>query len=89
MIGLLLYVACGRVDVMFAVKELSASMPAPTVCDFHKLRKLIGYFKASGELGIKRCVPEHGVGKWKRGGEKFWQVETFTDADWSAQKTHR
>ena len=88
-IGLLLYVARDRVDVMFAVKELSAHMSAPTVCALQKLRKLIGYLKANGDMGIKLCIPEFGAGKWKRGGEKFWNVETFTDADWSAHKTHR
>ena len=28
-------------------------------------------------------------GKWKSGGEQFWLVETFADADWSANKQHR
>ena len=88
-IGLLLYAARDRVDVMFAVTELSAYMAAPTVCALQKLRKLIGYLKANGDMGIKLCIPEFGTGKWKKGGEKFWNVETFTDADWSAHKTHR
>ena len=34
-------------------------------------------------------VPRHGEGKWKTGGERFWMLESFTDADWSANKKHR
>ena len=44
-----------------------------------------GYLKTSGDMGVKLVVPESGLGKWKSGGEQFWLVETFTDADWSAQ----
>lgn len=48
-----------------------------------------GYLKTSGDMGVKLVVPESGLGKWKSGGEQFWLVETFTDADWSANKQHR
>ena len=88
-IGLFLYVARDRVDVMYAVKELSSCMSCPTVCALQRLRKLIGYLRANGDMGTELSLPEFGSGKWKKGGEKFWNVETFTDADWSAHKTHR
>ena len=29
------------------------------------------------------------MGKWKQGGEQFWILETFTDADWSSNQAHR
>ena len=54
-----------------------------------KLRKLVGYLKANGEMGIKLSFPEWGTGKWKKGGDRFWNVETFTDADWAGHKAHR
>jgi hypothetical protein len=88
-IGLLLYLARERMDVMFAVKELATYMSAPTLCALQRLRKVIGYLKTSGDMGVKLVVPESGLGKWKSGGEPFWLVETFTDADWSANKQHR
>jgi hypothetical protein len=88
-IGLLLYLARERMDVMFAVKELAIYMSAPTLCALQRLRKVIGYLKTSGGMGVKLVVPESGSGKWKSGGEQVWPVETFTDADWSANKQHR
>ena len=38
---------------------------------------------------MKLSLPEFGAGKWKKNGEKFWNVEAYTDAGWSAHKTHR
>eukprot|EP00435_Cladocopium_sp_Y103_P061662 s367_g23.t1 len=88
-IGLLLYLARDRLDIMFSVKELSSCMSAPTMGALQKLRKLVGYLKASGEIGIKLTIPEHGKGHCKTGGECFWLVETFTGADWSGSRKHR
>ena len=88
-IGLLLYVARDRIDVMFTVKELSSCMAAPTTLALQRLRKLIGYLKASGNMGIKLLIPEFGAGKTRQGAETFWLLETYTDADWSANKRHR
>eukprot|EP00435_Cladocopium_sp_Y103_P068678 s126_g32.t1 len=88
-IRLLLYLARDRVDIMYSVKELCSCMSAPTMKELQKLRKLVGYLKASGEMGIKLTIPEHGKGHWKHGGERFWLVETFTDADWSGSRKHR
>ena len=56
-IGLLLYVARDRVDVMFAVKELSSCMAAPTLLPLQRLRKLIGYLKSSGNVWDETCNP--------------------------------
>ena len=74
---------------MFTVKELSSCMAAPTTLALQRLRKLIGYLKASGNMGIKLFIPEFGAGKTRQGAETFWLLETYTDADWSANKRHR
>ena len=66
-IGLLLYAARDRVDVMYCVKELSSFMSCPTVCALQKMRKLVGYLKATGDMGMKLTLPEFGAGKWKKG----------------------
>eukprot|EP00435_Cladocopium_sp_Y103_P057750 s2135_g20.t1 len=88
-IGLLLYLARDRVDIMFATKELSACVASPTLLALQRLRKLVGYLKATGDMSMKLGFPEFGMGKWKKGGEKQWLLETFTDADWSANRQHR
>eukprot|EP00435_Cladocopium_sp_Y103_P055313 s907_g18.t1 len=88
-IGLLFYVSRDRADVMYAVKELASCMSAPSLCALQKLRKLIGYLKFSGDVGMRLFFPEHGAGKCKKGLENFWLIETFTDADWSSSKKHR
>ena len=59
-IGLLLYVARDRVDVMCDVKELSSRMAAPTLLALQRLRKLIGYLKSIGDMGMKLSIPEFG-----------------------------
>ena len=38
---------------------------------------------------MKLKVPEFGSGKTKQGVETFWLMETYTDADWAANKKHR
>ena len=88
-VGLLLYLARDRPDLMFSVKEVAASMSCPTLCALQRLRKLVGYLKGSGDFGIKLIPPEFGHGRWKQGAECFWVVETFSDADWAANKSHR
>lgn len=74
---------------MFAVKELSFCMAAPTLLALKHLRKLTGYLKSSGDMRMKLSIPECGFGKTRKGSETFWFLETYTDADWSANKKHR
>ena len=88
-IGLLLYLARDRVDIMFTVKELATSMSKPTLCSLQRLRKLMGYLRFTGDMGMKLSMPEFGKGKRKEGCESEWILETFTDADWSSNKAHR
>eukprot|EP00435_Cladocopium_sp_Y103_P018358 s4574_g4.t1 len=80
-IGLLLYLSRDRLDTMFVVKELAACMSTPTLVALQKLRKLVGYLKGTGYFGVKLAMPEHGAGRWKTGGEHYWLVACFTDAD--------
>jgi hypothetical protein len=40
-------------------------------------------------FGMKLAIPEFGSGKTRHGAETFWLLETYTDADWSANKRHR
>eukprot|EP00435_Cladocopium_sp_Y103_P009690 s427_g2.t1 len=82
-VGLLLYAGRDRIDIMFTVKELASYMANPTVCSLQRLRKLIGYLK------MQLVTPCFGKGKLKSGGEKFWILECFSDADWSANRKHR
>ena len=61
-------------------------MAAPTTLALQRFRKLIGYLKSIGNMGMKLSVPEFGSGKARQGAETFWLLETYTDADWSANK---
>lgn len=40
-------------------------MSKPTLVALQHLRKLIGYLKGTGNLGVKLCNPTPGHGKWK------------------------
>ena len=66
-IGLLLYLSRDRVDIMFTVKELATSMSKPTLCSLQRLRRLMGFLKSSGNMGMKLGMPEFGKGKRKEG----------------------
>ena len=60
-IGLFLYVARDRVDVMYAMKELSSCMSCPTVCALQRLRKLFVHqwqFCMCFKQNPKRCLIE-------------------------------
>ena len=86
---LLLYLSRHRADIMFVVKELASAMSSPSLCSVQRLRKLIGFIKHTGDIGVKLPFPEDGVAKFKQGTEAFWLLETYTDADWSSNKAHR
>ena len=88
-IGLLLYLSRDLVDIMFTVKELATSMSKPTLCSLQRLRRLMGYLKRTGDMGMRLGMPEYGKGKRKEGCEFQWLLETFTDADWASNKSHR
>ena len=77
-IGLPLYLARERMDVMFAVTELATCMFGATLCRVCKrLRKVIGYLKTSGDVGVKLVVPPSRLRKMevRRRTPQFWPVE--------------
>ena len=88
-VGLCLYVGRDRPDLMFTIKELASFMSSPTVSSLQHLRKLVGFMKGVGDLAIKMQVPQAGIGKFQTGGEHAWVLESFSDADWSSNKSHR
>ena len=88
-VGLLLYLSRDRMDLIFSLKELASKMSRPTLCALQRLRKLVGYLKSTGDMGVRLFYPNPGEGRWKHDDEKFWLIESFTDADWSSNKAHR
>ena len=86
--GLCLHVGRERPHVMLIIKELASCMSAP-VAAFGRLRKIIGFMKQVGDIGMKFCIPESGVGKIHKGQKNEWVLENYSDADWSANKTTR
>ena len=64
-------------------------MSRPTLSALQHLRKLIGFLKHEGDLGIKLSSPSPGAGKWKTTQDQKWILETFSDADWMGNRAHR
>jgi hypothetical protein len=56
-VGMCLYLGRDRPDVVFAIKELASKMSKPTCTSLQHLRKLVGYLKGTGELGVKLQCP--------------------------------
>ena len=88
-VGMCLYLSRDRPDIIFPVKEVSGKMSRPTLTSLQHLRKLIGYLKKMGALGILLQYPQPGVGKWRTSTEKYWILESYSDADWASNKAHR
>ena len=87
-VGVCLYLAKDRPDLPFPVKELSGYMSRPTHGALQKLKKLIGYPKSTADYCVVLEPPAPGQGK-RRSTDKFWVLESFTDADWSSNQRHR
>ena len=45
--------------------------------------------KHVGDVGIHLSFPSPGQGKLSSGGDYKWVLETYSDADWSANKSNR
>ena len=88
-VGSCLYIGRERPDLMFTIKELASSMASPTLSSLQHLRKLIGFMKQVGDVGIHLSFPAPGQGKISAGGDHKWVLETYSDADWSANKSNR
>jgi hypothetical protein len=88
-VGLCLYIARERPDLMYTIKELSACMSSPTLAALAHLRKMIGYMKAVGDVGVLLEYPQPGQGRLDAGGVSEWILESFSDADWSSNRATR
>ena len=86
-VGVCLYLARARPDLLFSVKELSGYMSRPTHGALQKLKKLMGYLKGTADYCVLLEPPAPGQGKW-RSTDKFWVLESFADADWSSNQRH-
>ena len=53
------------------------------------LKKLVGYLKHTGNVGVKLTYSMPGQGKYKTSAEKTWILETYSDADWAGNRVHR
>ena len=74
---------------MFTIKELASVMSSPSVSSLHHLRKLSGFMKSVGDVGVKMQTPQPGIGKMQSGGSRSWILKSYSDADWSRNKSHR
>ena len=87
-IGICLYLARDRPDVLYSVKELSSYMAKPTHAALQKLKKFVGYLRGTEEYCMALETPMPGQGKWKT-STTCWILESFSDSDWSCNQQHR
>eukprot|EP00435_Cladocopium_sp_Y103_P035447 s2263_g9.t1 len=88
-VGMWLYLSRDRPDCMYTIKELAGRMSSPTLAALQQLRKLIGYLKQTGDVGIKLVHPSPGHGKLKVTTDRHWILETYSDSDWMGNRVHR
>ena len=63
-------------------------MSRPTCTALQRLRKLVGYLKATPNYCVLVEIPTGGQGKW-HATDQFWLLESFSDSDWSSNQSHR
>ena len=88
-IGICLYLAQDRPDVLCSVKELSSYMAKPTHAALQKLKKFVGYLRGTEEYCMGIETPMSGQGKWKTSTTTCWILESFSDSDWSCNQQHK
>jgi hypothetical protein len=88
LIGMLIYLSQERMDVGFVTKELASKMAKPTTVALARLKKLLGYLKATADYACKLTIPEPGVGLVAHSNHEL-NLESFSDSDWSGNKVHR
>ena len=84
-----LYLGRDRPDAIFAIKEFAGRMSRPTLISLQHLKKLVGYLKHTGNVGVKLSYPMPGQGKYKTSTEKMWILETYSDAEWAGNRARR
>eukprot|EP00435_Cladocopium_sp_Y103_P024696 s2951_g6.t1 len=88
-VGLCLYISRERPDLMYTIKELASSMSSPTISSLGHLRKLVGFMKQLGDIGIRLRVPMPGHGRFSACEDCNLLLESYSDADWSSNRNHR
>ena len=88
-VGLCLYISRERPDLMFGIKELASVMSSPTIASLGHLRKLVGFMKQLGDIGVRLHIPFPGSGKFSAGCDTNWILQSYSDADWSSNRNHR
>ena len=76
-----LYLSQERMDVGFVTKELASKMAKPATAALARLKKLLGYLKATADSACKLTIPEPGGG--------LVVHSNHDDSDWSGNKVHR
>jgi hypothetical protein len=56
-------------------------MSAPTLTSLARLRKMVGFLRVVGDIGLHLQFPQDGHGRLNAGGECRWILESFSDAD--------
>jgi len=64
-------------------------MASPSVAALGHLRKLIGFMKQMGDIGIYMEAPLPGKGKLSAGGVSTWLLQSYSDAEWSSNQSNR
>ena len=76
-------------DLMFTIRKLASSMASPTMTALQHLKKMIGYMKHVRDVGVKLVALVPGQGKCVDGSNQQWLLESYSDADWSSNNSHR
>ena len=87
--GMGIYLSQERADLCFAVKELASKMSKPTELALQRMRKFLGYVKATKDYAVRLFLPVRGRGFWKQSEDKQWILEGFSDSDWAGDRTSR
>jgi hypothetical protein len=88
-VGMALYLGRDRPDAIVVIKKLAGKMNRHTLTSLQHLKKLVGYLKHTGNVGVKLTYSMPGQGKYKTSAEKTWILETYSDADWAGNRVHR
>ena len=64
-------------------------MSSPALTVLGHLRKLVGFMKQMGDIGVRLQVPFPGQGKFASAGRFDGVLESYADADWSSKQEPR
>ena len=64
-------------------------MSKPNLTALQHLRKLVGYLKQTGDVGVMLGYPSPGKLKWKTSSDRRCALETYSDAGWAGNRAHQ